>query len=102
MFGRILGGHYQKPTLKQINKTKKQFDVKVRMLKINKSELKTNETLITQFTNALFYIVDKNRLQLVTYMSVPMQELIHKQKMKQKQHLNINKNFISLKIINKT
>ena len=30
------------------------------MLKINKSELKTNETLITQVTNALFYKVDKN------------------------------------------
>ena len=47
------------------------------MLKINKSELKTNETLITQITNALFYKVDKNRLQVVGCISVPMQELIN-------------------------
>ena len=33
------------------------------MLKLNMSELKTNETLITQVTNALFYKVDKNRQQ---------------------------------------
>ena len=58
------------------------LDVKVLMLKINKSELKTNETLITQVTNALFYKVDKNRLQLVGCISVPMQELIHKQNLK--------------------
>ena len=44
---------------------------------MNKLELKTNETLITQVTNALFYKVDKNRLQLVGYIAVPMQELIH-------------------------
>ena len=31
------------------------------MLKINKSELKTNETLITQVTNALFYKADKKQ-----------------------------------------
>ena len=47
------------------------------MLKINKSELKTNDTFITQITNALIYKVDKNRLQLMGCISVPMQELIH-------------------------
>ena len=47
------------------------------MLKINKSELKTNETLITKVTNALFYKVDKNRIQLVGCIPVLMQELIH-------------------------
>ena len=31
------------------------------MLKMNKLELKTNETLITQVTNALFYKVDKKQ-----------------------------------------
>ena len=36
------------------------------MLKINKSELKTNETFIIQVTNGLFYKAGKNRLQLVT------------------------------------
>ena len=36
------------------------MDVKVPMLKINKSKLKTNETLITRVTNALFYKADKN------------------------------------------
>ena len=35
------------------------------MLQVNNSELKTNETLITQVTNALFYKEDKNRLQPV-------------------------------------
>ena len=69
---------YQKSTLKQFNnspltpppakKTNKQTKQKTKLLnvprlKINKSELKTNETLITQVTNALFYQVDKNRLQ---------------------------------------
>ena len=34
------------------------------MLEINKSELKTNETLTTQVTNASFYKADKNRPQL--------------------------------------
>ena len=53
------------------------------MLQMNKSELKTNETFITQITNALFYKVDINRLLLVTCLSVNMQELIHQQ--------NINK-----------
>ena len=43
------------------------------MLKINSSKLKTKETLITQITNALFYKVDKNRLQLMSRISVPMQ-----------------------------
>ena len=47
------------------------------MLKRNKSELKTNKTFITQVTNALFYKVDKNRLQLVGCISVPIQELIY-------------------------
>ena len=47
------------------------------MVKINKSELKTNETLITQVTNALFYKVDKNRILLVDCISVPIQEFIH-------------------------
>ena len=46
-------------------------------LKVNKSELKTIETLITQVTNALFYKMDKNRVQLVGCISVSMQELIH-------------------------
>ena len=52
----------------------------------NKSGLKTNETLITQVTNALFYKVDKRKLQLAGFISVPMQELIQKQNIKQKQH----------------
>ena len=53
------------------------YPIKVPMLKINKLELKTNETLIRQVTNALFYKVDKKRLQLVGCISIPMQELIH-------------------------
>ena len=61
-------GHYQKLTLKQQNKTKKLLDIKVLMLKINKLELKTNETLITQATNALFYKDTKtNNSQWVAY-----------------------------------
>ena len=58
-------------------KKKKTTGCKGRNAKINKLDLKTNETFMTQFTNALFYKVDKNRLQVVTCISVPMQELIH-------------------------
>ena len=47
------------------------------MRKINKSELKINETFITQVTNVLFYKADKNRLQLVGCIAVSMQKLIH-------------------------
>ena len=71
----ILGIVTKKPTLKQINKTL--LGIKVRMLKIDKSELKINETLIIQVTNASFYKVDQNRLQLVVWISVHMQKLIH-------------------------
>ena len=88
--------HYQNPILKRINKekatknkknkNKKLQDLKVPMLKTNKSELKTHETLITQVTNDIFYKVDKNRLQLAGCISIPMQELIHQQNIKQKQH----------------
>ena len=74
-------GRYQNLTLKQINK--KFLDIKVPMLKINKSELKTNETLITQVKNALFYKADRKSLHksLQTenvYIKVLMQEIIHK------------------------
>ena len=58
-FCRNFGGRYQNPTLKQISKTKKLLEVKVQK---NKAELKTNETLITQVTNALFYKAYKNKL----------------------------------------
>ena len=58
-------------------KKKKLLDVKIPVLKIYKWELKTNETLILQVTNALFYKADKNRQQLAGCTSVPMQELIH-------------------------
>ena len=43
------------------------------MQKMNKSELKTNETLITRVTYALFYKVDKNRLQLVGVGILPVE-----------------------------
>ena len=62
------------------------------MLRINKSELKTNKTLITPVTNVLFYKVDKNRRpysdteKASACISVPMQEIIHYQNIKQRQH----------------
>ena len=55
------------PTIKQINKTKQNENAgrKSPALKRNKSEPKTNETLINHVTNTLFYKVDKNRRQTV-------------------------------------
>ena len=67
------------------------------MRKMNKSEVETNKTVITQVTNVLFYKVDKNRLQWMGCISVPMPELINKNNIKNK-----SKNYISLTFINKT
>ena len=69
-------GRNKNPTIKQLKTKQKILNVKVPMLKINKSELKTNETLIIQVKNALFYRADKNTPQLGLHKS-PLQKIIH-------------------------
>ena len=70
-------GSLPKTDFKTNQQNKKPLDVKVPMLKRNKSELTTNKTLITQVTNALFNKVDQKRLQLVGCISVLMKKLTH-------------------------
>ena len=70
------------------------------MLKINKSELKTNKILITQVTNSLFYKLDKKQMT-ASGLHISPYARINKTKQNKSNIKNISKNYISLAFINK-